>query len=299
MLPSANDLVYFAEVAKTLNVSRAAERLGITQPSLTQALRRLEHEVGAPLLYRSKRGVTMTPAGKRVACQADLLLAQWSMVRTQALASMDQVQGTYKLGCHPSVGIYSLPQVLPQLFADYPKLEVQLVHQLSRQVFEGVVSMELDMALVINPPDHPDVILKKLGRDEMTFWMSQYHSKNLDAKNLRREDAVLICDPHLAQSQELIRKIKKQGYHFHRVIHSTSLEVIAHLTAAGAGIGILPGRVASTLGKNQLVPISAQAPRYIDELALVYRVEHKNIQTFKVLSQAFGEYFRRLADLEN
>ncbi len=289
MLPSATDMTYFAEVAKTLNISRAAERLGITQPSLTQALRRLEYEVGVPLLFRSKKGVTLTPAGKRVALQADSVLAQWEKVRGLALASMNEVQGYYKFGCHPSVGVYALPQVLANLLKDHLQLELQLVHHLSRQVFEAVVSMELDLALVINPPSHPDLMIKKLSRDEMTFWVSHHPTELQTPKS---DNAVLICDPNLLQTQELIRKIKKQGYQFRRIINSSSLEVIAHLTASGAGIGILPGRVASTLGKNQLRHLSPQAPKFFDELALVYRVEHKNIQTFKVISQAFSQFFQ-------
>ncbi len=64
MIPSPTDLKYFMEVAQTQNVSRAAERLGISQPSLSLAIRRMEQSVGAPLLIRSKRGVTMTQAGK-------------------------------------------------------------------------------------------------------------------------------------------------------------------------------------------------------------------------------------------
>lgn len=231
MLPSSTDLTYFLEVAKTLNISRAAERLGITQPSLTQALQRLEHEVGVSLLFRSKKGVTLTPAGKRVALQSESLLAQWEKVRGLALASMEEVQGSYKLGCHPSVGIYSLPPVLINLLKEHSQLELQLVHQISRQVFESVVSRELDIGLVINPPDHPDLVIKKLGRDEMTFWVSD---EPTDLQNPKNENAVLICDPHLLQSQELIQKIKKQGYQFRRILHSSSLEVIAHLTASGA-----------------------------------------------------------------
>ena len=171
MLPSPTDLIYFTEVVKTLNITRAAERLGITQPSLTQALHRLELEVGVPLLFRSKKGVTLTPAGKRLSSQTMILMNQWEKVRGQALASMDEVQGRFRLGCHPSVGSYALPSVLPGILREYPNLEISLIHQLSRHVFEAVVSMEIDMALVINPPKHPDVIIKKLLRDEMTLWV--------------------------------------------------------------------------------------------------------------------------------
>ncbi len=288
-LPSPHDILYFVEVANTLNVSRAAERLGITQPSLTQALNRLEHEVGVPLFFRSKKGVSLTPAGKRVLFESQSLLMQWGKVREQALASFEQVQGSFKMGCHPSVGIYSLPQVLAQLFTEFPKLELQLVHTISRQVFEAVVSMELDLALVINAPEHPDLIIKKLARDEMSFWVRTHPSELQNPKN---EQMVLIYDPNLTQAQELLKKAKKMGIHFHRRIQSTNLEFITSLVLSGAGVGILPGRVAKALGKDQLKIISPQWPKYSDELSLVYRVEHKNIPSIKAISLALSQFFQ-------
>lgn len=60
MMPSPADLSYFIEVGNVLNLSRAAERLGISQPSLTLSIQRLEHSVGTALLIRSNKGVTLT-----------------------------------------------------------------------------------------------------------------------------------------------------------------------------------------------------------------------------------------------
>src|SRR3569832_169837 len=133
MVPSPADLTYFVEVANTLNVSRAAERLGISQPSLSLALQRLEHAVGAPLLNRSKRGVTLTQAGKQLLQHARYLLETWDSVRAGALASVRDIQGSYTIGCHPSVALSLLSRFLPQLLRDHPKLDIRLRHDLSRK----------------------------------------------------------------------------------------------------------------------------------------------------------------------
>lgn len=66
MLASPHDLTYFIELSGTLNFSRASERIGISQPSLSAAIKRLEHAIGTPLFLRGKNGVTLTPAGKRL-----------------------------------------------------------------------------------------------------------------------------------------------------------------------------------------------------------------------------------------
>ena len=81
-LPSADELKYFLEVAHTLNLSRAAERLGITQPALTLAMHRLEETLGQRILIRSKSGVKLSRAGEKLVAQTRLLVHEWEKINT-------------------------------------------------------------------------------------------------------------------------------------------------------------------------------------------------------------------------
>src|SRR4051812_16116967 len=108
MMPSASDLKYFVEVCNTLNISRASERLGISQPSLTLALQRLEGNLGTRVFTRTKRGVSLTPGGRQLLIHSRSLLQTWENVHAHVLASETEVEGTYSIGCHPSVALYSL-----------------------------------------------------------------------------------------------------------------------------------------------------------------------------------------------
>ena len=279
MIPSPADLTYFIEVANTLNVSRAAERLAISQPSLSLAIKRLEKSVGAPLLARSKRGVTLTQAGKQLLNHARHLLQTWEGVRTQALASVNEIQGSYAIGCHPSVALNLLGDFLPQLLQDHPQLDITLRHDLSRKVAEEVVSHKADIGIVVNPVAHPDLVIHQLCQDEVTLWHAP--------KNANK--SVLICDPDLLQSQSLLKKLKKAGMEFTRMVTSGNLEVIADLTAHGAGIGILPAKVAvRTRQKLSRVP---RAPVFYDEHCLIFRVENKNVKAIQALSSAIRACF--------
>lgn len=278
MMPSPADISYFVEVANTLNVSRAAERLGISQPSLSLALRRLESSVGAPLFTRSKRGVSLTQAGKQLLTHARYLLQSWESVRAGALASVNEIQGAYTIGCHPSVALYLLWRFLPNLLKQHPKLDIRLRHDLSRKIAEDVVSMKIDVGVVVNPVQHPDLVIHRLCEDEVTLWTAPKANKS-----------ILICDPDLLQSQSLLKKLKKAGMNFERTINSSSLEVIADLTANGCGIGILPSRVADrTLRKIQRVP---KTPVFYDEHCLIYRVENKNVKSIQALNAAIRGAF--------
>lgn len=287
MMPSPVELSYFVEVASVLNISRASERLGIAQPSLTLALQRLERSVGTPLLIRSKKGVTLTQAGKQLLAHSRNLLQNWQMVKTQALASINEIQGQYTVGCHVSVALYSLPGFLADLLENHPTLEFKLVHDLSRRVTERVVQTQIDIGIVVNPVKHPDLIIRKLYDDEVTFWVGRGQRRIQD---FRSGEAVLICDPELIQTQNLISKLKKSGFRYRRILASSSLEVITGLTASGAGIGIIPERVAAHGYAKGLVRIP-KSPVYRDEICMVYRVENKGVQSIQKIAKNIATSF--------
>src|SRR5579862_4637058 len=93
MIPSPAELLYFYEVANSLNISRAAMKLGISQPSLSLAIKRVEKTVGTPLLVRHKQGVTMLPAGKKLLTHIKRLIQHWDETRSYSIASHNEVQG--------------------------------------------------------------------------------------------------------------------------------------------------------------------------------------------------------------
>lgn len=282
MLPSPNELIYFLEIASSGNISRAAERLGVTQPTLSLAIQRLESSLGVTLLLRSKTGVRLTKAGARFTPRAQSLLEQWDKIRGETLADETEVQGRIAIGCHPSVALYALPRFLPALLKTYTKLEVPLVHDLSRKITERVISFEIDMGLVVNPVAHPDLVLIPLATDEVTYWKGP---------RVGNED-ILICDPDLIQSQNLQQKEKKFGLEFRRRMASSSLEVIAQLVSNGAGIGILPSLVATRDASLKLKPLLSKGPVFHDRICLAYRNDLQKAKTSKVVIQAIKEAFR-------
>ena len=284
MLPSSVEIQYFLEVASTLNISRAAERLGITQPTLSLSVQRLEHTVGTPLLLRSKTGVRLTKAGVRFASQGKNLIEQWERLRSETINEESEVRGRVSVGCHTSVALYSVGEFAPQLMQEYPQLELTFVHDLSRKITERVVSFEIDFGIVVNPVPHPELRLVQLCTDEQQLW----RSTGSFVKD------VLICEPALMQTQALMAKMKKSSgsFDYTRVIHSTSLEVVAALTAAGAGVGILPTRVAKREAGDKVKPYFTKGPIYEDKVFLVYRPDAQKNLAAKTVMRAIEAAFK-------
>lgn len=272
---SHQELEYFLECAQTGNLSRAAERLGITQPTITVALKRLEHEIGTELFYRSKKGVRLTKAGEIFQKEALSLREQWNKIARKMKSSKEEISGSLALGCHPSVALYALPQTLPALLKEFPDLHLELVHDLSRKITEKVIRGELDLAIVINPVRHPDLVIRSLGKDQVCFWSSKDQNPNND---LASKNSVLLCHASLGQTQALLRKTK---HSFSRTLHSESLEVLASLADAGAGIAILPTRVAMHWKHLKRLNL----PHFEDEITLLYRSENRNLPALRELAK--------------
>jgi DNA-binding transcriptional LysR family regulator len=269
------DLRYFLEVAKTLNISRAAERLNLGQPAISQSLRRIESVIGTPVFDRFKTGVQLTSAGKKLLQEGHIALEHWTRLKQQALDSENKIEGSYSIGCHPSVAIYSLPFFLGKLLGDHPHLDIRLEHGLSREIAESVISFRLDFGIVMNPVRHPDLIIKILCEDQFTFWTSPQGNRD-----------VLLCDPALGQSQELIRRATAREITFERYLNSESLEVIAELAAAGCGVALLPERVARR--HPQLTRLKKDAPFETDKLCLVYRADRRLSLAGKTITSAIS-----------
>lgn len=263
-----NDIKYFIIVSETLNITRASEIIGITQPTLSYAIKRLESEFGGELLIRLKNGIQLTKLGEVFKQRAYRLLCEWEQAQNLSNSESGFIQASYSIAVHPSVALYTLQSFMPKLQVDFPGLEFNFIHGLSREMTEKVISWEADFGIVVNPIQHPDLVIRKLYNDKVTI----FYAEGTQDK--------LIYDKNLAQSQYILKKIGKR-INFNGVLNSANLEVVAKLTSIGLGYGILPTRVASHYSHLKKLK---DAPVFSDEICLVYRPEkHRNPVSQKII----------------
>lgn len=274
MLPSPSELKYFMEVADTLNISRASERLGITQPSLSMALRRLESTLGTGLLIRKKSGVRLTRAGQLLAQRARDLVSEWSSLRSDVLRTTRDISGKFSLGCYPSIGVYTLPSFLPALLTQYPNVAIDLEHDLSRRITEKVISHTLDFGIVVNPVSHPDLAIYPICNDKVTLWSCDGQIKD-----------TILYHPDIAQTHFILNKLEKKGLRARRTLISPSFEIITTLACANAGMAILPARTALRTNPP-LKLVLPDPPSYQDRVCLVFRPDSQKNAAAKVIIAA-------------
>lgn len=272
---SFKDIIYFQEVSSSLSLTRASERLGITQPSLSISMKRLEKSIGNDLFIRHKNGVYLTQAGKQLLQHSQELIGLWQQIKQKAFDSENKIEGKLTFGCHSSVALYHLPDSFSQLLTEHRKLDLNFMHDLSRNITEAVISLKCDIGLVVNPIQHPDLVIIKVKEDKVTLW------HNFSAQELKEKEHTLLYDPALAQSNYILKQFKRPDM-FTRFIESYNLELLAKLTYDKAGMAILPEGIVHSERGFPLTPLNG-APHFTDELCIIYRHENRFVKSIQAI----------------
>ena len=115
-----HQLTYFESVSRHLHFTRAAAELNVAQPSVSQQIRKLEAELGAPLFHRMKRHVALTEAGKTFLPHARAVLQRLEEARLEVQELSGMQKGTLAVGAPPSVGTHLLPRALASFSRRHP-----------------------------------------------------------------------------------------------------------------------------------------------------------------------------------
>ena len=236
---------YFVAVAEELHFGRAAKRLGISQPPLSQQIRSLEQELGVELLRRTKRNVRLTAAGE-VFLQASrkLLRGVEDSLDVTRRAARGEV-GTLQVGYAPGVEIEILPKVLREFARRYPHVDVRLVPLPTRDQLDALRQRRIDVGLIMLPASTDGLDLGLVRREPLILVAPRNHP-------LARKPAVHVRDlegvsyVHLARAYEpmvhdhILGLAREARVTLRVVAESAHLYDNLSLVAAGVGVSLLP-----------------------------------------------------------
>jgi LysR family nitrogen assimilation transcriptional regulator len=155
-------LDYFVHVADARSFSQAAELLHIAQPALSRQVRRLEVELRQTLFVRTGRGVTLTPAGKRLLEHARGILEQVQRARADLDESRDSHAGRVIIGMPPTIGRAMSAKLVAEFRARFPRTTMSIVEGLTVHVLEWLTMGRIDAGIVYNAPSTPQLQLMPL-----------------------------------------------------------------------------------------------------------------------------------------
>ncbi len=258
-------LRYFVALAETGNFHRAAERLNMSQPPLTVAIRKLEEDLGTTLFVRGTRGVTLTPAGRAALDTAKATLTQAERFREAAREGATGARGRLRVGFVGSATFELLPRIVPEYRRRFPAVELVLEEVTSFQIARALAAGELDVGLVRLPlTEVVAVDTVSIDTDEMQAALP-VGSPFSRAGEVALE--ALSAEPFILQSGvSVLHSITLNACHaagFVPIVaqEAPQLSAILALVGSGLGVALVPSRAARSLPDGVcLVRLSKPVP---------------------------------------
>lgn len=229
-----------AALAETGSFRRAAERLGVTQPSLSAQVQGLEAAIGCRLVERGRRGAMLTPEGREADARAREVL---DAVGALAEAVSGAAGGTLRLGVTPTVGPYLLPRAVAELRARAPETRLSIreapTRSLGRELSEGMH----DVIVTQLPVAEGDLASEELFRERLMLILPRDHPL-ARRERIRREDLcgleVISLDARYQLHDQVTALCESFGARFQHGYEGTSLDALRLMTGLGMGVTFLP-----------------------------------------------------------
>ncbi|MGW6118634.1 LysR family transcriptional regulator [Nocardia sp. NPDC055165] len=234
-------LTAFDAAAEEGHFTRAAQRLGVPQSSLSRRIRTMEQLLGVALFQPVGRGVTLTPQGRDLYAHTRGLVRALDDAVRQVRADADPDSGLVRFGFPLTLGPVSIPSLLAQFHTRAPRIRLHLVQAHGEALAEQVREGRLDLAVMIPPPaDLPTV---DLGRQRIDLHVSRTHPLARRARVDLAElaDEAFIANPPSYQLRTLLDSwCAAAGFTPRVVFEITEFETLRALVALGQGVALLP-----------------------------------------------------------
>jgi LysR family cyn operon transcriptional activator len=266
-------LRYFLAAAEEAHFTRAAERLHVSQPTLSQQIRQLERELGSPLFDRIGRRVRLTSAGAVLREHARRALGEIDAAAL-AIAELNGLKrGRVTVGAVQTANAYLIPPVLGRFTSAHPGITVRVEELSAGEVEAGVASGRLDLGISFTPPSPGEVEAEPLFEEELILIVAEGHrlagNRRLPMRELEGEPMVLLppefCTRRLVEDALAAARVRPTV-----VVEMNSIEGILAALRGGRGATVLPA-LALHGGQPGLVGVGLSEPTPRRGVGLLWR----------------------------
>lgn len=252
VLPTLRQLSFLVALAEQGGFVRAAEGVGVTQPTLSAGIKELEAILGVTLVDRSQAGAVLTAAGEEAARRAAAVINEVEALVRAARGAGEPMSGPFRLGAIPTIAPFLLPRALSLIGSRFPRLQLSLKEDLTHRLIDGLRSRTLDAALIALPYEAAGISVEIFAEDEFLLLAPSGHpllsADHLDAEDLREQQVLLLEDGHCLRDHALsVCKAPAPPGRPTAEVGATSLHTLTHLVGAGLGITLLP-KIAADAG---------------------------------------------------
>ncbi|WP_417355427.1 LysR family transcriptional regulator [Gallaecimonas pentaromativorans] len=264
-------LRYFHEVAKLQSFTLAAQQLGVAQPAVSMAIRKLESELNLSLFHRQDRKVTLTDEGRRLLPHAERILT----ALTDAEHEMDELRGLgtgeVRVGIPSMLGSYYFPPILMAFRHRHPSLNLSVIEAGTWQLRQMLEAGELDLAVIVSEFLPPELEARVFLTEEMRVTVAKDHPfagrKSIDPQTFFDQELVMFQEGYF--HRKIVDRLAREAGRTPNIVFQTNLiPLIKSIVKQGFGISTLLKLAVD--GEPDLVSIPFSEPVWL-ELSIAWR----------------------------
>ncbi|MBI5395875.1 MAG: LysR family transcriptional regulator [Verrucomicrobia bacterium] len=289
-----HQLRYVVAVARTGNFSHAAEQCHVSQPSLSQQIKKLEDELGERLFDRLKHRANLTAAGEAFLQRAVRILSEVDAARREATDAHALTHGCVTLGVLPTIAPYLLPRVVPGFSGKFPGVEVVVQEDTTAQLLKLAAAGEVDVTIASLPIKDGRFEKSTLFSEELLLALPPGHplakKRNIRIADLEGERFILMKQGHCLGDQ-VLSFCTRRDFHPNIMCRSAQLETLRALIMAGMGISLIPEMACPSDPQSRLIHRSLNEPRPQRSIVALW-LRHRPLSR---AARAFLDHLRKAA----
>ena len=239
------------------SVTRAAERLNVTQSALSHQLREIEDRLGTPLFLRVNRRLALAPAGERLLQSARRVLDELRLVEEDIHRLATNQEGVIRVSTACYTCYQWLPPLLKPFHKRFPRVDVEIVADATRRTLDALHERKIDLALIYNVRRDPRLRMAPVFEDEMMVIVARDHALAkkpfVVARDLEGEHLFMASPP---EESLFAKTLAREGVRPRKHTTVALTEAIVELVRAGAGVSALPRwTIARELRSGEIVAL--------------------------------------------
>jgi len=290
------DLRYLLAIAEHGHFGRAAEACGISQPTLSVQVRKLEEQLGVALFERTSKAVAPTLACERLIGHVRAAVAEVDAMLAVARGLRDPLAGRFRLGIIPTLAPYLLPLVFAPLRDALPALEVEPWEDQTAALLDRLRAHELDAALLATEVDGQDLAARELFAEPFMAALPPEHplaGRAVVSEEDLAEDILVLADGHCLREQALAACGRAGA--LGGALRAASLSTLLNMVAAGYGTTLIPALAAGPAQDAGIVlrPLAARAGRTV---RIVWRARFPQRAAVEAVGEVIATRLRGFAE---
>lgn len=269
-----NQLEVLLAVAREQSFSRAAHALHRTQPAVSQAIRRLETEIGEPLFDRSSKDGTLTAAGRVLHEYAQQMINLRQTAHTAIRELKDLHRGKLTLSANEYTVMYLLP-VIPVFRTRHPHIKVEVKRSLASRIPSEILGRDVEVGVVSYKPSDAAIASVPVMTDELALIVAPNHPlaarEFVSVKELGAESFIAhnVASPY---REKVVRTFEKHKTPLNIALEMPTLEAIKRFVEQGMGVALVPRLTAQTeIARKQVAALTVREMRLERAIHLIYR----------------------------